>query len=133
MDNEQSNQGTPAPAAPVAAAPAPAEAKPAAEGVDNDLLMGILCYLGPLVLIPFLTAKENPFVKFHMKQGIVLVGIWFITYIVQETVLPWRYWEIVGFINLGIAILSIIGIVFVVQKKQMAIPIIGNLAENIKI
>ncbi len=68
-----------------------------------------------------------------MKQGLVLVAIWFVTYIIQETVLPWRFWEIVGFINLGITVLSIIGIVYVVQKKQTKIPLIGSLADNIKI
>jgi uncharacterized membrane protein len=131
MDNEQSNQ--PTPVTPPTPTPVTSEAPKTDDGVSNETIMGILCYLGPLVIIPFLMAKDDAFVKFHMKQGLVLVAIWFITYIVQETILPWRYFEIVGFINLGITILSIIGIVYVVQKKETKIPLIGNLADNIKI
>ncbi len=131
MDNEQSQQNAPAPVAP--ATTTTPEASKTDEGISNETIMGILCYLGPLVIIPFLTAKDNAFVKFHMKQGLVLVAIWFVTYIIQETVLPWRFWEIVGFINLGITVLSIIGIVYVVQKKETKIPLIGSLADNIKI
>ena len=41
---------------------------------ENNVLMGVLCYLGILVLIPLLTdAKNEAFVRFHIKQGIVLL------------------------------------------------------------
>lgn len=132
MENDQSNQPANTATTP---APAPVAAEPAKnnDAANNETVMGVLCYLGPLVIIPFLMAKDNAFVKFHIKQGLVLVAIWFITYIIQETVLPWRYWEIVGFINLGITILSIVGIVYVLQHKETKIPVVGSLADNIKI
>lgn len=35
--------------------------------------MGILSYLGILVLIPILAAKESPFARYHANQGLVLL------------------------------------------------------------
>jgi len=36
--------------------------------------MASLAYLWILIIIPFFTdAKDNPFVKYHLKQGLVLI------------------------------------------------------------
>ena len=37
--------------------------------------MAVFSYLGPLIIISYLTAKEDSFVKFHIRQGAVLFGI----------------------------------------------------------
>ncbi|OIP77367.1 MAG: hypothetical protein AUK16_02085 [Parcubacteria group bacterium CG2_30_44_11] len=100
---------------------------------DNNLIMGIFCYLGVLVIIPYLMAKDNPFVKFHLRQGIVLAGLWIILYVAREMIIPWRFVEIVRFAELALIILSVIGIIFVIQKKETALPIIGGLANKVKI
>lgn len=37
-------------------------------------LMAIFAYLGIFIIVPFLTdSKNNPFVKFHLKQGLALL------------------------------------------------------------
>lgn len=129
------NAGTPenaaAPAAPTAPV-TPTTAAPA-PSTDTNLLMGILCYLGPLVIIPYLMAKEEPFVKFHLKQGIVLAGIELVIYILSVSMLFWHFWFILSLVNLGCLIFSIIGIIYVVQKKETALPLIGGLAAKIAI
>ena len=44
----------------------PEEKKPAAKsGGDNDKLMGVLAYLGILVLVPLLAAKDSKFAQYH--------------------------------------------------------------------
>ncbi len=35
--------------------------------------MGILCYLGPLLLVPLLLRPNSKFIKFHCNQGLLLV------------------------------------------------------------
>ena len=41
---------------------------------EKNTLMAVLAYLGILILVPFLTdAKKDPFVKFHLKQGVALI------------------------------------------------------------
>ncbi len=99
---------------------------------EKDTLMAVLSYLGILVLIPFLTgAKKDPFVKFHMKQGIVLVICFIVNiFISMIPVLGW----IAGFIIWWILIiLMIIGVINVVQGKEKELPIIGKYAEKVNI
>lgn len=98
---------------------------------DNSTLMGILAYIGILVIIPFLVAKDNPFVKFHVKQGIVLAVIGVCLWVVSEVI--YMLAPIVMIANLGLLVLSIIGIVNVINKKEAELPLVGQLAVHVKI
>ncbi len=42
------------------------------EDVKRGLWSGVICYLGPLWLIPFCFGKKNPYVRYHMNQGLLL-------------------------------------------------------------
>ena len=88
--------------------------------------MGVLVYLGILVIIPYLVAKDDSFVKFHIKQGLVLVVIEFIMWILGMILLP--LWMLLAIINLGVFVLIIIGIVNVVQGKEQKLPLVGDFA-----
>lgn len=123
MDNEQSAQ-----------APHTESSSPTPQvTVDNTTLMGILAYLGPLVIIPFLTAKDQPFVKFHIKQGLILFVIEILLYIIGGVIMSIFFWQIINLLNLGIIILSIVGIVNVVQKKEVELPLVGQFAQKFNI
>jgi len=61
MDDMQNNSAT--------GASQGSQNKNESTGVESNVLMGILSYLGPLVIISYLTSKDNPFVKFHIKQA----------------------------------------------------------------
>jgi uncharacterized membrane protein len=115
------------PVAPMTPAPAPS---PAPAG-NNRVLMGILSYIGVLVLIPYLMEKNDPFVKFHIKQGVVLVIIEIILWVVGS--MFWGFWFILQIVHLGTIILSIIGIVNVVQNKETELPLVGSFAKSIHI
>ena len=91
---------------------------------SNKTLMGALAYLGPLVIIPYLSAKDDPFVKFHIKQGLVLLVIEAIIWVLGMWV--WMLWPILQLVNLATIIFSILGIVNVVNKKQQELPLIGK-------
>jgi uncharacterized membrane protein len=45
------------------------------EDINKNKTNAILCYLGILIIIPFLNeeAKKSPFVQFHLNQGLVLL------------------------------------------------------------
>jgi uncharacterized membrane protein len=104
-----------------------------AEGVNVEphVLMGILSYIGFLVFIPFFTSKKDPFVKFHIKQGLVLFCIEIIVWILGQMFF-WHLWSLLQLINLAILVLSIIGIINVVQKKEKMLPIVGGLSSYFK-
>lgn len=95
---------------------------------SSNTLMAILCYFGVLVIIPFLTdAKNDPFVKFHIKQGLVLL----IAYVICGFI----FWvPIVGWlISVVLFVLFIMGIINAASGKQTPLPIIGQLADKINI
>ena len=97
---------------------------------QNNTLMAVLSYIGPLVFIPYLTAKNDPFVKFHIKQGLVLIVIEILIF-AANLVAPF-FMIIFGLINLGTFILSIVGIVWAVQGKEKELPLVGQFASHFK-
>jgi uncharacterized membrane protein len=104
--------------------------QPVAEKPQVNAL-AVLSYISILFIVPLVVAKDDLFVKFHVKQGIVLfigeVILWVIMMI------PFLGW-VVGFIGQVIAvILAIMGIVNVLQGKEKELPLIGKYAANFKI
>lgn len=95
---------------------------------QKNLLMGILCYLGPLVIIPLIVAKDDPFVKFHAKQGLVLLVIEIIIYALGMFLWPlfFMWWYLAQLLNLAVFVLSIVGIVNVANRKEAELPVVGN-------
>lgn len=88
-------------------------------------VLGILCYLNILVIIPFLTSKNKPFVRFHAKQGIVLLAYFALAmFILYLPALPYLF-------ALFYAICIISGIVNVVRGGEKHLPIIGKLADRL--
>lgn len=130
---ETAPEGPAAPAAEAAeAAPEAAPAAPAAapeEGFDPDdagshKLMGILAYLGILVLIPLFAAKESKFTRFHVNQGLILL-ICSVVVIAIGKILP-SLAALVYILDLVIFVFAIIGIVNVVKGRAKALPLIGK-------
>ena len=88
----------------------------------------MLAYLGILIIIPFLTeAKHDPFVKFHLKQGLVLLIGWVIAMVLYRIPL---IGILAGILDLGLLILAIVGIVNAVSGKQSELPIVGGFAKS---
>lgn len=97
----------------------------------NRTIMGVLSYLGPLVIVSYLVSKDDPFVKFHIKQGLVIFGIEVIVWALGS--MMWSFMMLLNIVNLGTFILSIIGIINVVQSKEKELPLVGSFANNLKI
>jgi uncharacterized membrane protein len=98
---------------------------------EKNTLMGILCYLGPLVIIPLIVAKDDAFVKFHIKQGLVLLIIEAVVWALGMYV--WQFWALYELVNLLTFILSIVGIVNVVQGREKELPLVGSYGNSFKI
>ena len=99
--------------------------------IEKNTVMAILSYVGPLVIIPYLTVKDDEFVKFHVKQGLILmtieVAIWLLSRVLGSFSLVW------GVLNLATTVLSVVGIIYVLQKKQKELPLIGSWSKHFKI
>lgn len=44
--------------------------------MTENKIMGMLCYLGAFILVPLFMAKDSPFVKHNLNQGIILCIMW---------------------------------------------------------
>ncbi|MBX4205185.1 MAG: hypothetical protein KW788_03310 [Candidatus Doudnabacteria bacterium] len=86
--------------------------------------MGILAYLGILVIIPLIVAKNDPFVKYHVKQGLVLLVLEVIgSFVFWIPILGWLLW-------LFTLVLVVIGILNVTKGKQQPLPVLGKYADH---
>lgn len=136
MDNNpMQKEETPVTATPVPT-PTPVatpETPKAAETFEfsKTTILASLSYVGPLVVVPYLTEKENPFVMFHIKQGLIVLildlGLWVAGWFLGFL------WPLLQVVNFGLLVLSIIGIVYALQKKEKELPLVGSFAHHIKI
>ena len=94
-------------------------------------VVAVLSYLWVLFVIPLLVAKDDAFVKYHVKQGIAL----FIAELVLMVVgmVPFIGWILAPIGGILTLILAIIGIVNVLQGKEAELPVVGQYARNFKI
>jgi|SRR3989344_5845063 len=98
---------------------------------DKNTVMGILSYLGPLVIVSYLTTKDDPFVKFHIKQGLVLLTIEVAIFILGSFM--YQLWMILNIVNLAMLVLSIVGIVNVTKGQEKELPLVGAWAKHFNI
>ena len=106
-----------------------------AADVQNNKAMGILSYLGILVLIPILAAKESPFARYHANQGLVLL-LCEVGFSVASMILSVIFaflgplallWTLVSWlVSLAFLALLILGIVNAAQGMAKELPIIGK-------
>ena len=98
------------------------------EGGVNAL--AVISYIGPLCLIPYLSKEKDDFVKFHVKQGLVLFILEMITWVVVW-IFPFL-WALMNLVSLVWLVFSIIGIINAINKQKRQLPLIGSFAGKIK-
>lgn len=109
---------------------APHETPKSDAAKQENMLMAILAYIGPLIIVSFLLAKEDPFVKFHIKQGLLLligeVAAWMLA------MMFWPLFFLVQIANIFFLVLAVVGIVRAAQGEMKPLPLIGHWAESFK-
>jgi len=101
---------------------------------DSEVLEGkpyaILAYLWILCLIPLILKKDNKFVLFHARQGLVVFVVELALGIIG--IIPILGWIIAFFGTVLFSVLSLIGIVQVLTGKYWKMPVVAEIAEQIK-
>lgn len=93
---------------------------------ENRKLMGVLAYI--IFFVPLLTdAKNDAFVKYHVKQGLLLFII-----AVGSALLAPVLFMISWLIHICLLVLVILGIINVLNDKKEPLPLIGQYAEKFK-
>ncbi|OGH91527.1 MAG: hypothetical protein A2534_02285 [Candidatus Magasanikbacteria bacterium RIFOXYD2_FULL_39_9] len=91
--------------------------------------MAVVAYI--LFFVPLLTdAKNDPFVKFHVKQGLIL----FIACVASAIFirLPVIGWILMVPLNIFLFVAWIMGILNALSGKQKHLPFIGEYADSFK-
>lgn len=95
------------------------------EDIEKNKVMGILAYLGILVLVPLLAAKESPFAQYHANQGLIL----FIAGIIvgAAAAVPIIGWFLIAPIgSIFLFVLAIMGLINAAQGEMKPLPLIGH-------
>ncbi len=101
-------------------------------------LMVVLSYLGLLALIPYLTKKEDPEIHWHAKNGVGLlildVVVWVLLFIlgfvVQNTAVGCGLATVNCIVWIGLLALHIYCIIQAVGGKRPRIPVVTDFAEK---
>ena len=94
---------------------------------EKNTGMAVVAYL--LFFVPLLTdASKDPFVKFHVKKGLLIVCGLVATAVVGW--IPLIGWLIAMIAPILIFVLWIIGILNAVAGKKEPLPVIGKYAEE---
>ena len=99
--------------------------------VEENKVMGVLAYIGILVLIPLLAAPKSKFARYHSNQGLILLIIEVLCSAIFTPLGFIPYVGIVfsivgGLVGLVCLVLLILGIVNAAQGKAKALPLIGK-------
>ena len=110
---------------------------------QDNKVMAILAYFGPLVLVPILAAKESRFARYHANQGLILAIIevvwsilfWIITSIIISSnpfIVLSFVWTLISIIQwaglIFMAVLAIIGIINANKGEMKPLPVIGGIS-----
>ena len=96
--------------------------------IRSGKIFAILAYLSILFLIPLLMKRDNHFVLFHTKQGVVLFIIECAMCIIQFIPLIGEVIFAFGMVVCGI--FSLIGVIKVCMNELWEMPVIFDIAEK---
>ena len=97
---------------------------------EDRRMAAIMAYIPFLCFLPLVRMRDDPYAYFHARQGLVLFFIEVVAFIFSFPHISQLFWVaiIIGCIGSAIA-----GIMFAVQGKTHKLPIIGDLAEKIRV
>ncbi len=100
-----------------------------AKDIEDNKVMALLSYIGPLFLVPMLAASHSKYARYHANQGLVLFLAEVILAVVSGILglIPFVGW-IFGLVT-GVASLIglILGIVNAANGRAKELPLIGHI------
>ena len=92
-------------------------------------IMAALSYLGILCFVPLLLNRDDEYVQFHARQGLVL-WMWGVLAIFALSLPGIGKWFF-SFSGMAIMALSALGLVSVVLQRAWRLPVIHGVAERL--
>ena len=106
-----------------------------AADIQQNKVMAILAYIGPLVFVSIFAAKGSKFARYHSNQGLILLiasAAWGVAYGILSAVLlaiSWRLYfitGILGIVSLVFIVPMVLGIINAANGRAKELPIIGK-------
>ena len=105
--------------------------------IEGNKLMAVLSYIGILVLVPNLAAKDSPFAKYHAAQGLNLLIVdvaWCIVSgivslifgLIGVTFLSVLWTIVTWLVGIALFLMMVIGIINAAQGRAKELPLIGG-------
>lgn len=127
-----------------ALSPGSSEAKTQDQIELDSKIFAALSYLSILFVVPWIIKKDDTFVVFHVRQGMILflaeIVIWFVLWLLESlltTIFSFGAFTIMSVLYklawLLFAGVSIVGVYFAAKGKFKKLPILWILSKNLKI
>lgn len=95
--------------------------------IPRQNILAALSYVGILFLVPLLFAKKTDFVRFHLRQGVVL----FVAEVIASII---GWFPIVGWaLGIAVFILAVMGILQALAGEMRPLPFVGKYAQRLDI
>ena len=105
--------------------------------IEGNKLMAVLSYIGILVLVPILAAKDSPFAKYHAAQGLNLLIVdvaWCIVSgivslifgLIGVTFLSVLWTIVTWLVGIALFLMMVIGIINAAQGRAKELHLIGG-------
>ncbi|MEI8393201.1 MAG: hypothetical protein WCF85_00595 [Rhodospirillaceae bacterium] len=96
--------------------------------ITRTQLMAALSYLGILCFVPLLFGRNDPFVHFHSRQGLV-IWIWGVIALFMFPLPFGRF--LFSFSSTVILVFSVIGLISVALGRTWRLPLVNEMAEKL--
>lgn len=97
-------------------------------GLDERHLQAVLAYIPLLVLVPWLTRRDDPFINFHVRQGLLLLA----GFIISAIMAAWNG-AAGSFLFLLLLLADVAALTMALQGRQWKIPLLGAIAGKFRV
>ncbi len=112
------------------AAPEKNNTEPGAVVAEDRRVTALIAYIPFLCIVPLLNMRDDPYVYFHARQGLVLFCLEIISFVFTFPHLSQLFWiaMLIGCIGAAVA-----GAMFAIQGRTHKLPVIGDVADKLKV
>jgi uncharacterized membrane protein len=96
---------------------------------EDRRMAAVMAYIPFLCFVPLIKMRDDPYAYFHARQGIVLFFVEIIAFIFSFPHLSQLFWTVIIIACIGAAVA---GIIFSLQGKMYKLPVIGDLADRLR-
>ena len=98
--------------------------------IEEGKAAALLAYIPFLCFVPLIKMRDNKYAVAHGRQGLVLLLIELVAAVLLVPKISMTIWQLVLIGCLGLAI---VGVFQVLQGKWFKLPLVGEIAEKLKI